>query len=165
MDAALQKMLLKKACALLAHRAYSRGELGSKLSKAAADHPVDAILDHLEQLNLLNDAEYAYNFAFYRIKDKGWGPAKVHDSLLRRHISPKNIREALERIRSELGEEFALVEHLQKHCWKKGPPADPKEVRKLVWHLQRQGYDDQIIFRALGRVIPAIVLQRFETGE
>jgi SOS response regulatory protein OraA/RecX len=165
MDATLQKMLLKKASALLARRSYSRGELEDRLSKTAGQQPVDAILDYLEQLNLLNDAEYAYNFAFYRMKDEGWGPAKVHNSLLRQRVSHKNIREALERVRRELGEEFALVEHLQRHCRKKGPPTEPKELRKLISHLRRRGFDDNIIFRTLERVIPTTVLRKFETGE
>lgn len=158
-------MLLKRAGALLSHRAYSRGELGSKLSKYANDGQVAAALDRLEQLNLLNDSEYAYNFALYRIKQEGWGPAKIRESLVRRQISQKTIQTALERIREELGEEFALVEYIQKHCWKQGPPSDAKGVRRIVAHLRRRGYDESLIFRALGRVIPADVLQNFETGE
>ena len=165
MDAALQKILLKKAGDLLSHRAYSRGELGSKLGKVAEECQVEAALDRLEELNLLNDAEYAYNFALYRIKREGWGPDKVRYSLTRRQIANKTIQTVLEKIRSELGEEFALVEYLQKYCRKQGLPNDPKGVRKLVAHLRRRGFDEDIIFRALERVIPATVMQSFEPGE
>ena len=165
MDAAVQKMLMKKAGDLLSHRAYSRGEMGEKLGKVAGEHQVEDALDRLEQLNLLNDAEYAYNFALYRIKRDGWGPDKVHHSLARRHIAKKTIQHVLEKIRSELGEEFALVEYLQKHCRKQGLPNDPKGVQKLVAHLRRRGFDESVILRALEPVIPATVMQRFETGE
>ena len=158
-------MLLKKAGDLLSHRAYSRGEMGDKLGEVAEERQVEEALDHLEQLNLLNDTEYAYNFALYRIMRDGWGPEKVHYALARRHIAKKTIQDVLEKIRNELGEEFALVEYMQKHCRKQGLPDDPKGVQKLVAHLRRRGFDESVIFQVLERVIPATVMQRFETGE
>jgi len=165
MDDELYIALLKKAGALLARRAYSRGELRDKIARIAGNPQVESVLDRLEQLNLLNDADYAYNFALYRIKQEGWGPAKVHDSLLRRHVVPAIIEQALERIRHELGDESALVEYMRKHCGKQGPPADPKNIRRLILHLRRRGYDENIIFSALKRIVPAAVMRHFETGE
>jgi regulatory protein len=165
MDAELQKTLLKKAGSLLARRAYSRGELRMKLAKMAGDSEIESALNRLEQLNLLNDADYAYNFAFYRIQQEGWGPAKVRDSLLRRHLSPANIESALERVRNELGDELVLIDCIKKRCGKQEPPTNPKDIQKLIAYLQRRGFDDDAIFRALKRMLPAAVIQRFETGD
>jgi regulatory protein len=165
MDVALQQMLLKKAGTLLARRAYGRGELRDKLCKLAEAVEVEVVLDRLEQLNLLNDADYAYNFAFYRIAQDGWGPAKVHDSLLRRRVEPRTIERALERVQSELGDESALADYIRKHCGKKGLPADPKDVRRLILHLRRRGFEEKNIFSALRQMIPAALIERFETGE
>ncbi len=158
-------MLLKKAAALLARRAYSRGELREKLASAAGELQVESALDRLEQLNLLNDADYAYNFALYRVRQEGWGPAKVHDSLLRRHVAESTIELALERVRNEMSDESALIEYVQKHCGKRGMPANPKDINKLIFHLRRRGFDENAILNALKRMIPSAVLRHFETGD
>jgi len=165
MDAALQKILLKKAGALLARRGYSRGEMRNKLTRIAGASQVESVLDRLEQLNLLNDADYAYNFALCRIKQEGWGPGKVHDFLLRRHVAQATIESALERIRKELKEESILVEYIKKRCEKQGPPMDLKGIRKLVLHLRQRGFAEGDIFSALKGMVPAAVLHRFETGD
>ena len=68
MDNERHKLLMKKAGALLARRAYTRGELRDRLVKTSGETPVESILDRLEQLNLLNDAAYAYNLASPWIK-------------------------------------------------------------------------------------------------
>jgi regulatory protein len=165
MDREIQKAVLKKAGSILSRRAYSRGELRNKLLKIAKEQQVETALNRLEQLNLLNDADYAYNFALYRITQEGWGPAKIYDSLLRRQVPHATIDAALERVCNEVDEESALVDYVKRHCSKKGPPTDPKGIRKLVMHLHLRGFDEDIIHRALDRIIPAMVLQRFETGE
>jgi len=165
MDAEFHKMIMKKAGALLGRRAYSRGQLRDKLAKIAGEVSIEAVLDHLEQLNLLNDADYAYNFAFWRIKQQGWGPAKVNDSLLRRQIEQPTIDGALQRVRNELHYESILTDYVQRYCGKQGPALDPKTVRSLVLHLRQRGFDEDGIVGALKKVIPAAILKRFETGE
>jgi SOS response regulatory protein OraA/RecX len=55
------KKLLQKAGRLLAWRAYSRGELEAKLRSQAEEKEIQAVLGRLEELNLLNDEQYAYN--------------------------------------------------------------------------------------------------------
>ena len=165
MDAELHKILLKKAGALLAHRPYSRGELQERLAKLAEEPQVECVLDRLEQLNLLNDADYAYNFALYRIRQDGWGPTKICQSLLRRHVAQATIDSALERIGNELGQEPILIEYIKRRCGKKGLPTDRGGIRKLVMHLHQRGFDEDRILSALKKMIPAAVLHRFETGE
>jgi SOS response regulatory protein OraA/RecX len=159
------KLLLKSAGALLARRSYSRGELKDKLSKMADEHAVESALDRLEKLNLLNDADYAYNFAFCRIRQRGWSPDRVQSSLIHRQIEQKTIEIALERVRSELGNEPVLENYLRKYCGKRGLPADLKALRKLIAHLRRRGFTEESILDALRLVVPAAMLQRLETGD
>jgi len=116
-------------------------------------------------VNLLNDAEYAYNFALRRIRQQGWSPAKALDSLLKRQVEENIIEAALARIQNEGGEESSLDAAIRRFCRKRGRPSDPKDVRKLVSHLRRNGFDDDDIFRALKQAIPDLSFQRFETGE
>jgi regulatory protein len=165
MDASVQKMLLKKAGALLARRSHSRGELWDILSKSADQTQVEIALNRLESLNLLNDAEYAYNFALSRMRRQGWSPAKVLDSLLKRHLEQNTIESAMERIQNEGGEESSLELCIKQYCRKRGRPSDPKDVKKLVLHLRRRGFDEDDIFHALKQAIPGAVSRRFETGE
>jgi regulatory protein len=161
------KTLLKKAAALLARRAYTRGELRAKISRLSDASQTDCVLDRLEQLNLLNDADYAYNFALRRITQDGWGPAKVMQSLLRRHVGQAVVETALDRVRAESGSgcESPIPGQIHKYCEKMGVPADAKQLRKLIAHLRRHGFEDDNILSALRQTIPAALLQRFETGE
>jgi len=165
MDGDNFKTLLKTAGALLARRAFSRGELRNRLAKAGRDHEIEAVLDRLEQLNLLNDADYAYNFALCRTRDEGWGPAKVRDSLLRRGVSPETAAAAMQRVGDETDARAALTQYLRKHCAKTGAPSGPVAVRRLVLHLRRRGFDDDAIRGALKQTVPAALLERLETGE
>ncbi len=165
MDPGIDRTLLRKAGALLARRAYSRNELQKKLSAVAEEHQVESVLDHLEQLKLLNDAEYAYNFAFRRIRQQGWSPEKVRSALLQHNIEQTSIETALQQVRNESDDASIILEYVKKHCGKAGPPADPKGVRKLLAHLRHRGFDEETILGALKGIIPAESLQRLESGE
>ena len=150
MDIDLHKLLLKKAGALLARRAYSRMDLQTKLAEFADEPQVESALQHLERLNLLNDADYAYNFALRHIRQHGWSSARVQNALLAHHVDGEIIERALEKVRKELGdEESGIREYVQKRYGKSGLPADPKGVRKLILHLQHRGFDEETIFSAL----------------
>jgi SOS response regulatory protein OraA/RecX len=156
------RALLKKAANLLARRAYSRGDLRTRLLKTAGERQVDSTLDRLEHLKLLNDAEYAYNFALIKIGQENWGSAKVIAALHRRCVESGTIEKALRRVRAELGDETISVRYLRKCCGVHWPPTDPKQIQKLVTHLRRRGFDEDAIFRALREILPEPVLYRFE---
>jgi SOS response regulatory protein OraA/RecX len=165
MAADIQKELLQKAGAILARRSFSRGELREKLLKIADRAQVEIALDRLERLNLLNDAEYAYNFALYRIKQKGWSAAKVFNSLLKRWIERSVIESAIARIQDEGVEKSSLDFLIKNYREKKGRPLLFKDIAKLVGRLRRRGFDEDDIFQALEQAIPGAVSQRFEAGE
>jgi SOS response regulatory protein OraA/RecX len=159
------QLLLKKAGDLLARRAYSRGELRDQLAKVAGAMPVEPVLDRLTQLNLLNDEDYAYNFALRRITQDHWGPEKVRRSLHRRQIAQATVERVLERMGSELGNEPVLENYLQEYWKKRGHPADLKGLRRLFLHLRSRGFEEESILIVLRRMVPPALWQRFETGE
>ncbi len=156
---------MQKAGALLARRAYSRAELGNRLARFAGEFPLDTILDRLEQLNLLNDADYAYNFALCRMKQDGWGPSKIQRSLLLHQVEQSIIDAALLRVENELGRGTAIERYVQEYFAKKGQPADLKALRRFVAHLGHKGFDEDGIVSVLRRMVPANLWHRFETGE
>jgi regulatory protein len=165
MDSREQELLIKKCGDLLARRAYSRGELRDRLSRLAGKCSIDPVLDRLEQLNLLNDADYAYNFALRRFSIDGWGPDKVRKSLLRRQVAQRIVERALEAACGEIGPERILEKTVEKYRRRHGHPSDSKDVRKLFSHLRRQGFDEEEILGALRRLVSPALWQRFETGE
>ncbi len=165
MEAELQKKLLKKAGRLLARRAHSRYELREKLSKLASEKDLNVLLDRLEQLKLLNDADYAYNFAFYRIAQDKWGPIKVQHFLLRQYVTPQIVESAIDRVRQEMSDSDVLMEYLRQYFQKKRSPGNRKEIKKLILHLQRRGFYQNTIYSVLQEMIPAGAWQDFEPGE
>lgn len=164
-NAELENKLLKKAGLLLARRAYSRGDLRMKLLKTADDALVENVLDHLQQQALLNDENYAYNFALSRVGREGWGPEKIKSALMRHHVSPSDISSALDRVRDEIGNDYALADYVNKYLGKKGIPTGLKGTRNLIAHLRRRGYDRNTIIGALKHKLPSEMLRYFETGD
>jgi regulatory protein len=164
-DAELHSRLFNKAGALLSRRPYSRGELRLKLATEESPEAVEAVLDRLQELRLLNDAQYAYNFALCRLNNEGWGPIKVKDALLRRHVDPPTADSAIERVHEETNERVLLEQHLQKYFRKHSLPADRRGVARLISNLRNRGFRQNVVYDSLRRLIPASVWSRFEPGE
>lgn len=166
MDSDIHKLIMKKAGAYLARRPYSRGDLQKRLAAYGNDRQVEAVLRQLERLSLLNDLDYAYNFALRRIRQHGWSQARVQTVLQGHRVDSSIIQRALEQINKESGgEASAIREYVRKRYGKGGLPADIKGIRKLMTHLLQRGFEQENIFRALSGQIPDDVLRRFETGE
>ena len=156
---------MQKAGALLARRSYSKGELRAKLEKLGNEEEVATTLARLESLGLLNDAEYAYNFASWRIKEMAWGGAKVHHSLLRRHVSPRLAESAIDRVHREISEDLVLSRYLDKLRKRNGVPRDRKAIQKLASHLRSRGFQEDRIWNVLREKIPAAAWRSYDTGE
>jgi len=165
MNAEVARMLMKRAGTLLSRRAYSRLELRRKLVKTANPDEVDRVLNRLEQLNLLNDTEYAYNFALRRVQQDGWSLEKVRSALLRREVAGEDVENSLGRVRSEVKEQSTISAYVQKRFSRNGMPSDLKGVVKLITHLRHRGFDEADILGALKGIVPDNYLQRLLTGE
>ena len=164
-EAKVSKLLMSKAGRILSRRAHSRGELKRKLARYADAGFIEAVLHRLEELNVLNDAEYAYNFALRRMRHDGWGPVKVLHSLRGQDISPDLAKEVIGRVCSEASELELLQEYLKRHCSKTGFPRDRKGLQKLASHLRRRGFREERIVAALRQLPRNASWQLFETGE
>lgn len=149
----------------MARRAFARGELKARLAKLADEESIEAVLSQLERLNLLNDAEYAYNFAFGRMKHNAWGAVRIRRSLILRQVDPDLIETALNRVQAEIGERCSLDEYLERQYQKRSLPTDRKGIQRLILHLRRRGFNDETIYGALRRMIQPASWQRFETGD
>jgi SOS response regulatory protein OraA/RecX len=159
------KRLLGQAGLLLARRAFSRGELRDRLLGSAGEAVVERVLERLTSLNLLNDSDYAYNFASRRMKQDRWGPVKVKHALKRRFVAPEVADSAIERVRAEVGEDLVLEAFLKTSCRTGGWPRNRREIHKLLLRLRRRGFSDEVIFNTLRRRLPASAWKLYEPGE
>lgn len=122
-----RSLLMKKAGSLLARRAHSRADLQRKLAAYGDDGEVESVLRHLERLGLLNDSDYAYNFALRHIRQLGWSPAKVRDALLGHEVGPAIVQRVLQQALIESGGEDSVIrKYLLKRYGKSGLPVDPR---------------------------------------
>ena len=165
METELHKKLMAQAGKLLARRAYSRAELGERLARLAESDEVDRALDHLVELRLLNDANYAYNLSLHRLTREGWGPLRVRRELIERRVEPATADEALARVLDETGEETILKRYLVRYAGRRGWPGDRRRIQRLVLHLERRGFSAEQVHRALRDEIGTEAWRRFETGE
>jgi regulatory protein len=164
-QAEISKKLMNRAGRLLGRRAYSRGEMRLKLLRDAEAEQVDSVLDRLEELKLLNDEEYAYNFALCRMVQEGWGPLKARQALIRRQITPQVADAAVDRARGSGDEAVMLRVYLDRISQKGGLPQDRKGIQKLISHLRRRGFYDVTIFRVLRQLVHAAAWRCFEIGD
>lgn len=158
------RTLLRRAGRLVARRACSRGELRERLSGLGSPAEIEETLQRLEDLHLLNDSDYAYNFASNRITQKGWGPVKVFHALIRRQVSPDIAESALERVREEAGERIWLEGYLEKYWRTRHLPRNRKDIGRLVVHLRRRGFHEDAILEVLRHKISEDAWRAFDAG-
>ena len=156
---------MQKAGALLSRRPYSKGELRDKIRKLADGEQVEATLDRLEAVGLLNDAEYAYNFAFRRIMEMAWGPARVRSSLIRRQVPPQVAEAAIDRVQQGVSEELLLSRYVDRFDQKRGLPTNRRAIQKLISHLRSRGFNEDLIWDTRRRKIPVAAWRKYDTGE
>jgi regulatory protein len=102
--------LTQYAARLLGGRAYSIGEMRTRLRRRAAKaSDVEAVLAHLRQLGYLNDRTFAGSFASARLENEGHGKARVLRDLRQRQVAPAVAEQAVAGAYKET-DETALIE-------------------------------------------------------
>ncbi len=159
------RYLMNKAGSLLARRAYSRGELHDRLAPLGEAQQIESLLDRLEHLRLLNDADYAYNLASRWMRQEGRGPIKVLHLLLQRKIPPPVAEAAIDKVHEEITDLDVLEAYLGRLSRTHPLPEQPQGIRRLVSRLQSRGFPEEAILKVLRRKLPAAALQKLEMGE
>lgn len=124
-----------KAMKLIAIRPMSRAELLRKLAEkgGGATRAQEAAADRLEQLGLLNDAEYA-RMVVSHYSAKGYGYYKIREELSRRGISSELRDESL----AELGDPAETIDRFLRAKLPAG--ADRQAIKKCADALARRGF-------------------------
>jgi regulatory protein len=154
-----------RALRLLAARGRSIRELRRRLLAAKAPEAhVEAALERLEAMGLLNDAEYARQVARSQMVGRGYAPRRLQQELARRGVARDVADRAIDLVRSEdaapgsFGAESGvdLTETIEKLARRKlrslGSLDAETRARRLYAFLARRGYDSHDIRSVLARL-------------
>jgi regulatory protein len=142
----------------------SRRQLEEKL--AERDVPEDvaaAVLDRLEDVNLVDDAAYAETFVRTRQRTKGLARGALRRELRQKGVSGEAAEQALETI-SEDSERQAAVDLVQRKIRGRSVPSGnspedraerDKTVRRLAGMLARKGYPPGMALGVVKEVLGA----------
>ena len=138
-------LVLEKAINLLSYSRMSSRELRNKLvHKGIETDTAEAVVEKLQDLRLLDDAEYAAAVARHYTA-KGYGAARIRAEFSRRGIDRDLWEEALESAPQSDEKIDRFVQAKLKD------PHDRDQVRKVSAALARRGYSWEEIHSAISR--------------
>ncbi len=143
-----QRRASEKALYLLEYRNHSKKELEDKIARTAASREAaKAAAEHMESLGLINDEQYARDFAQSLFVYKKFGKRRVAQELRQKGIAKELIDEILMEYDNDDGTSQTIREILEKKY--RGFGEDEKMKRRAVAALQRYGYSYDEIKRAM----------------
>jgi regulatory protein len=141
---------------MLAFRARASRELRVALLKKGEPEPyVDAAIERLSSLGLLNDADYARQFARGKMTGPGLSRRRLQSELFRRGVAREVADEAIDEVLSDDAvDEEAIIERVaaKKLRTLSRLDADTRR-RRLYAFLARRGYDSDDIRRVLTKLL------------
>lgn len=140
-DAARAK---EKALYLLEHRPHAKRELERKLSRTVGEEAAQAAADRMEELGLVDDADYAARLA-QELARKGYAFSRTVQELVRRGVDRELAQEAAREASPDPEEAIRRLIH-RKYERRLG---DEKGRRQTAAALQRLGYRWEEIRSAL----------------
>lgn len=141
----LRDKIYARALRLLARRPYSEVELRAKLKAYGPADQIEDVIAELKGQRLINDLDFSYNFASYRVRVKLFGRARAAGDLRRRQVPSRIIEQALERVFADIDEEELIDLAIAKWEKRRGKPKDLKELKRMLNFLERQGFSYDLI--------------------
>lgn len=141
----------EKAFRLLSYKSYTSAMLAQRLSQDFAPETVEDVIARLQELGLLNDADYALRCGRDLINLKKYSLQRVGQELRRRGIDPCTVEDTL----AALEEEDDPGERIQQIILKKylRGLGEEKGRRRAVNGLVRLGYRYEDIKREISAVL------------
>jgi len=137
------------ALRFLSIRNHSLNELKQKLIKKKYSlNVIQRVLDELINLNYLNDKKFADQF-YNELLNKGFGPLKIKNEMIKRGIEIKAIDEILQDYFHNDEEQIKVIlKYLQKNKFSKKLKTK-KEFQKVYNHLSGRGFSSSAILKSL----------------
>ena len=144
----------------------SRRQLAVKLAEKDIPHDViEAVLDRFEEVQLIDDAEFARMWVASRSRSKSLARSALKRELSEKGITGDLAEEALEQVsdEDELESARALAgRKLQHSVDLTDRAARDKQARRLVSMLARKGYSPSVGYRVVNEVIGEVLEQQPE---
>ena len=141
----------------LAGRAYSTGELRSKLI-ARAEHPADVehTIARLRDYGYLNDSRFAEDYAGAKLENHGLGRTRVLRDLRARKVSAGLAERTVNRVYEKTDEMELIASFIGRKVNTKAPLPealeDPKTLASAYRKLIRAGFSFSNVITALKRI-------------
>lgn len=133
----------------------SRAELARSLArKGFPEHVVTPVLDRLEEVRLVDDAQYAEMIVRTRHAERGQARRAISAELSRRGVDAETAAAALEQIDGD-DERAVAVELARKHVARTRGLDRDKRVRRAVGALSRKGHSPSVAFAAVKDALAA----------
>ncbi len=136
----------QRAMTILSSSAQTEYRLRQKLSKYFCTQAVDAAVERMCQLGLLNDADYARKYTADAVSIKGMSKRRIEYELRQRGIAREIVQQATENI-AECAEVESIVRLIEKRYSHKLGSADSKQ--KVIAALARRGFSFSAIKEAI----------------
>ena len=152
-DADVESVARTIALRKLTARACTRHELGQALqAKNVPQDVIDAVLDRLQEVGLVDDAAFAVDWVTSRQQRRHLSRGLLRRELQRKGVERSHIDSALERVdrSAELRSARDLVE--RKRAAMDGLPREV-QYRRLAGMLSRRGFDSAITTKVLADVL------------
>jgi regulatory protein len=143
----------QKAYRLLSSRPHSEKELATKLrGKGFPEAVIKEALEKLRDLQYLNDASFALQWARNKAVNGLWGNRKIITGLKEKGVAAGSIDDAIAAARQELSEEEALAVLIRKKAaGKMAADFDIKEKKRIFQSLMARGFPPGLILNKLGK--------------
>ena len=154
MGVTLYEKTMQRALRLLSYKARTIEEMRRRLLEKdwAEPETVEQVISRLCELNYLNDADYANNFASSRLAMKPLGPTRLRIDLQRRNLPAATVDAALSSAYDEHPEEELIDQLISKRVRLKGSPVDRDSRNKLIAYLMRRGFSYDLVTRKIREI-------------
>lgn len=138
----------EKALYLLEHRSHSQKELADKISRVTTREAAEQAAQHMADIGLVNDEEYARSLAASLLGSKGFSASRTQQELLQKGIDKELAQQIIEEIAPDPIEKITALIH-KKYS---RTLSDEKGRRRSIAALQRLGFRWDDIRTALNQL-------------
>ncbi len=138
----------EKALYLLEHRSHSQKELADKISRVTTREAAEQAAQHMVDIGLVNDEEYARSLAANLLVSKGFSASRTQQELLQKGIDKELAQQIIEEIAPDPVEKITALIH-KKYIRTLN---DEKGRRRSIAALQRLGFRWDDIRTALNQL-------------
>ncbi len=152
----LRRKTFERAVKLLAAKPRSVAELRERLlrGKNTNSEVVETVIERLREYGYLNDEQFAFSYASYKVKQRPLGRRRLERDLKFKKVDSAVADQALEMVFTETPEEQLIDQAIAKRVRLRGKPKNRLEAKSLFDHLLRQGFEFDLVsdkVRALAR--------------